>query len=129
MTRAIKGKPGQAAAPGPVSIMSAEHYSWGEGCDGWHLVRTAALSVIQERMPRGTAEARHRHTHAMQFFYVLRGALDIEVDGTAHRVAAGSGLEVPRGVAHRVSNDGSEAAEFIVVSQPPSHGDRENVGT
>lgn len=58
--------------PWPVSIQNTEHYVWGSGCDGWHLVRTGALSVIQERMPPDTAD-------------------------------------------------------FLVISQPPSHGDRELV--
>ena len=55
---------------------SAPHYGWGEGCDGWHLVRTPELSVIQERMPPGTSEVRHRHGRARQFFFVLSGRLD-----------------------------------------------------
>ena len=37
---------------------NAPHYRWGDGCDGWHLVRAPQLSVIQERMPPGTQEAR-----------------------------------------------------------------------
>lgn len=44
----------------------ASHYAWGKGCDGWHLVNTPELSVIQERMPAGTAEQRHRHQDARQ---------------------------------------------------------------
>lgn len=109
----------------PISIAAAEHYTWGEGCDGWHLVRHDGLSVIQERMPPGTSEVRHRHARATQFFYVLQGVLDIEVDGASCRVPAGSGLEVPCGAAHQVFNHAAGPAEFIVVSQPPSHGDRE----
>jgi hypothetical protein len=48
----------------PTSATTAEHYAWGAGCDGWHLVRAPALSVIQERMPPGAAEVRHRHAVA-----------------------------------------------------------------
>jgi hypothetical protein len=35
----------------PISTGTAPHYAWGAKCDGWHLVRSADLSVIQERMP------------------------------------------------------------------------------
>lgn len=108
----------------PTSTESADHYAWGAGCDGWHLVRGAGLSVIQERMPPGTAEVRHRHARARQFFYVLAGGLRIEVEGTVHVLGARVGLEVAPGLAHEVRNDGPEPAEFLVVSQPPSHGDR-----
>lgn len=78
-----------------VSIETAEHYAWGDGCDGWHLVRAPGLSVIQERMPPGTREARHRHGQARQFFYVLAGALRIEHAGKEERLVAGQRLEVP----------------------------------
>ena len=37
---------------------TAEHYTWGDGCDGWHLVKGADLSVIQERMPPGARAER-----------------------------------------------------------------------
>jgi quercetin dioxygenase-like cupin family protein len=80
--------------------------------------------VIEERMPPGTREARHRHIAARQFFYVLSGELTMEVDGAAHRLAARSGIEIAPGVAHQAINDGDTDAEFIVVSTPPSHGDR-----
>lgn len=36
-----------------VSIENGEHYTWGEGCDGWHLAKTPGLSVIRERVVVG----------------------------------------------------------------------------
>ena len=108
----------------PTSSSVAEHYRWGERCDGWHLVRTGPLSVIEERMPPATRETRHRHAAARQFFYVLSGVLTMEVEGTLHRLAARSGIEIAPGVAHQAINDGVVDAEFLVVSTPPSHGDR-----
>ncbi|HEU6451853.1 MAG TPA: cupin domain-containing protein [Gemmatimonadaceae bacterium] len=110
----------------PISRSSAEHYTWGAQCDGWHLVRAEGLSVIEERMPPGSAEARHRHVRARQFFYVLAGRLDLEVEGTVHSLDAGVGLEVAPGVAHQALNRGGADVEFLVISQPPSHGDREH---
>ena len=114
--------------PQPTSTRTAPHYTWGDGCDGWHLVRAEGLSVIYERMPPGTAEVRHRHGTARQFFYVLSGALSIETEGLTNEVPAGSGLEIAPGVAHQVTNRGEAAAEFLVVSQPPAQGDRQPAG-
>lgn len=108
----------------PIRTESAPHYRWGDGCDGWHLVRAPGLSVIQERMPPATSEARHRHAAARQFFYVLRGELELELEGVRHRLAAGVGLEVPPGAPHQASNRMAADVEFLVISQPPSHGDR-----
>ena len=48
----------------PISRTNALHYTWAGVCDGWHLVRTPELSIIEERMPPGTSEHRHFHTHA-----------------------------------------------------------------
>ena len=110
-----------------VASGDAEHYRWGEGCDGWHLLKRADLSVIRERVPPGAAETRHRHACARQFFYVLDGTAVIEVEGAHHVVAAGHGLHVPPGAAHRFRNDSAEDVHFIVVSAPTSRGDRETV--
>jgi mannose-6-phosphate isomerase-like protein (cupin superfamily) len=108
-----------------IDKRTAQHYSWGSGCDGWHLVQSAALSVIEERMPPGTEEVRHFHQKANQFFYVLRGALSIEVGGSEVVLNPGQGVEVSAGEPHQVRNQAAVDAEFLVVSNPPSHGDRE----
>jgi hypothetical protein len=66
-----------------TSIDSAEHYKWGgpngTDCEGWHLVKTPELSIIEELMPPGTNKARHSHNRARQFFFVLEGELTMEV--------------------------------------------------
>jgi len=88
-------------------------------------VRAEGLGVIEERMPPGSAEVRHRHLRARQFFYVCAGQLDLEVEGVVHSLGAGVGLEVAPGAAHQALNRSDADVEFLVVSQPPSHGDRE----
>ena len=113
----------------PISITNAEHYTWPSAispdpCDGWHLHRSESLSVIEERMPPGTAEQRHMHQRTTQFFYVLTGELTIELDGKEHHLTPGTGLTVPAQTPHQVLNRGREDACFLVISQPPSHGDR-----
>jgi len=67
-----------------ASIQTAEHYTWGDGCDGWHLLRGEELSVIQERMPPKTSEVAHFHTRSRQFFYVISGTLSILLAGKLH---------------------------------------------
>jgi quercetin dioxygenase-like cupin family protein len=88
-------------------------------------VRAANLSVIQERMPPGTSEVRHRHAQARQFFFVLSGELTLEVAGTVHLLPVGTGLEIAPGVDHQALNRSSASVDFLVVSHPPSHGDRQ----
>ncbi|HEY0197609.1 MAG TPA: cupin domain-containing protein [Rhodanobacter sp.] len=107
-----------------ISMENAQHYRWGGVCDGWHLLAHEELSVIEERMPPGAAEQRHRHAKARQFFYMLEGEATLEVDGEAHRLMRGAGLHVPPGSAHQMRNDGATDVRFVVVSAPKSHGDR-----
>lgn len=102
----------------------AEHYHWGDGCDGWHLVRHEELSVIQERVPPGAEEQCHRHATARQFFYILQGAAVIAVEGKDHCLTAGEGLEVAPGTAHQFKNVSDHDVIFLVISVPNSHGDR-----
>ncbi|SRR5581483_7942652 len=114
-----------AAARSPlVSRENAEHYRWGVDCDAWHLVRDKNLAVIEELMPPGAAEVRHYHQHAQQFFYVLEGEILMEVEGENTLVQAGHGIRIMPGTRHQVRNPSSGAVRFLVISQPPSRGDR-----
>ncbi len=117
-----------ASAASPTNCAKGEHYTWsglnGMQSDGWHLVRVEDLIFIEERMPPGAAEVRHCHQRARQFFYVLAGELTMEVSGQEHVLAAGNGIEISPGTWHQAMNLVSEDARFLVVSQPPSHGDR-----
>jgi quercetin dioxygenase-like cupin family protein len=107
-----------------TSIATAEHYSWGGTCDGWFLLAGDDLTVIEECVPPGCSEARHRHAVARQFFYVLSGKATLEVEGQVQTLAPGEGLHVPPGASHQLRNEGSDALRFLVVSSPNSHGDR-----
>jgi mannose-6-phosphate isomerase-like protein (cupin superfamily) len=107
-----------------ISKATAEHYTWGGGCDGWHLVKTPELSVIHERMPPGSAEVRHAHHAARQFFFALEGTATLEIAGRIVVLHPQQGLEVPPGVPHQMRNESDGPIEFLVISQPPSHGDR-----
>ncbi|HEX2533724.1 MAG TPA: cupin domain-containing protein [Chitinophagaceae bacterium] len=102
------------------------HYRWGTGCDGWNLVEEPGLSVKQERMPPGTGEVIHVHEKARQFFFILSGTALFRVEGRDWVVAAGQGLQVCPGQQHRIRNEGPEALEFILCSQPNTNNDRIN---
>jgi mannose-6-phosphate isomerase-like protein (cupin superfamily) len=110
--------------PTPVSRENAEHYRWGHECDAWYLVNDDQLSVIEEFMPPGSAEIRHHHTKAQQFFYIVSGEVLMEVDGKTMLLPAGSGVRVLPGTRHQIRNPSSSPVRFLVISQPRSHGDR-----
>jgi mannose-6-phosphate isomerase-like protein (cupin superfamily) len=110
----------------PISTASAEHYVWGEVCDGWHLLKHAGLSVIQERVPPGASETRHFHSTARQFFYVLTGVATVEFDRHSIELKAGEGCEIPPTIRHRFANRSAEEVSFLVISSPSTQGDRTN---
>lgn len=49
-----------------ISPTTAPHYTWADVCDGWKLVDTPGLNVIQERMPTGTQEVRYQHSRVAE---------------------------------------------------------------
>lgn len=119
-------KPASAAPtqPGSINRETAEHYRWGVDCDGWHLVKDKQLSVIEEFMPPGAAEVRHHHERSQQFFYILTGEVLMEINGENVLIPAGSGVRILPGTRHQIRNPSSGPVRFLVISQPPSHGDR-----
>ena len=110
-----------------ISTTNAEHYNWGDNCDGWHLLKTDSLSVIQEKMPTGTAEQKHFHNHAQQLFYILTGIATFEAEGKTFVVTANESLHIPKGTTHSLSNKNEQDLIFLVISEPKAHGDRENI--
>lgn len=107
-----------------ISKHNAEHYIWGDHCDGWYLVNNKDLSVIHERMPANTSEVKHYHKHVRQFFFVLTGTATLEMDGESITLHSQEGIEVPPLIPHQMHNKSNEDVEFLVISQPNSRADR-----
>ena len=109
-----------------VNTENSEHYKWGENSDGWHLLKSDNLSVIEENVPPNESEIRHYHNESQQFFYVLSGCAQIEISGKIFEIKEGNGIHVPAKSPHRLMNNSSINLKFLVISQPKSHGDRIN---
>lgn len=107
-----------------ISRKNAEHYTWGKVCDGWHLLNSPGLSVIQELVPPGASEARHYHGKSQQFFFVLTGEGVMELADGEVVLGPRQGLAVPPKTPHRLLNRGRKDLTFLVISAPMSHGDR-----
>ncbi len=113
--------------PKIVSVSNAEHYTWGQSSDGWHLLKHEALCVIDEQMVPGSSEQLHFHHKAQQLFYILSGEASFEINQQPFHLHAGESLHIPPGTPHRIFNKGAAGLRFIVISSPPSHGDPENM--
>ena len=110
-----------------VNTENSEHYKWGNNSDGWHLLKSNDLSVIEENVPPGEKEERHYHNESQQFFYILSGIAQLEISGKKIEIKASSGIHIPAKASHQLMNNGTESLRFLVISQPKSHGDRVNV--
>jgi mannose-6-phosphate isomerase-like protein (cupin superfamily) len=105
-----------------------KHYVWGTACDGWNLVENNSLSVKQERMPAGTSEELHYHQYAQQFFFILKGRAQFQIEDSTIVINTGEGLHIEAGKKHRILNTNHEDLEFILCSQPSTLNDRINCG-
>ena len=110
-----------------ISTEHAEHYIWGENCDGWHLLKREGMSVIQERVPDGAAEVMHHHERARQFFYILEGEGTIAFEDHVVFLQKGHGLEISPMVKHQFKNEAQADVHFLVMSVPSTRGDRVNL--
>ena len=110
-----------------ISIENAEHYVWGDVCDGWHLLKRDDMSVIQERVPADGAEVMHHHNLARQFFYILEGEGMMVFEDREVVLQKGQGLEIEPQVKHQFKNHSKGDVHFLVVSVPSTRGDRVNL--
>lgn len=110
-----------------ISIENAEHYMWGDVCDGWYLLQRDEMSVIQERVPAGGAEVMHYHTQARQFFFILGGEGTMVLEDQEVVLRKGQGIEIIPQVKHRFENRSDLAVDFLVISVPSTRGDRINI--
>ena len=109
------------------SIRNSEHYKWGGNCDGWHLLKTDSLSVIQEKMPAGTSEQLHYHTNAQQLFYILAGTATFILATDTLTLHKGESIHIEKGTKHCIANHSEMDLDFLVISEPKAHGDRTQV--
>jgi mannose-6-phosphate isomerase-like protein (cupin superfamily) len=105
----------------------ANHYNWGNACDGWVLASYPELLVIEEHVPAGDSEEWHVHDHAQQFFYVVAGEAQLHTPLGVTQLPERSGVPVPAGLAHRFVNAGDSGVTFLVVSAPSTAEDRRSV--
>src|SRR5689334_13542091 len=106
------------------TALNAEHYTWGNNCEGWHLLKNDSLSVIRERMPASTSEILHYHEHAQQVFYIMSGTATFELNGQTKIISGNDSIHIGQKQLHRISNNGSNDLYFLLISQPETKRDR-----
>lgn len=110
-----------------IDPSNAVHYMWGKNCDSWVLLDSETLSVKQEAMPACTRETLHLHLLSQQMFYILKGAATFLIDDEKVFVNSGQAIHIPAGTQHFISNDSDTILSFLVISQPSTNNDREDL--
>ena len=108
-----------------TNLNNAQHYKWGDNCNGWHFLKSETLSVIRESMPSGAFEKLHLHRNAQQVFYIISGVANFYLDNVEFELKADESIHVPKGIQHSIVNKGLESLEFLVISEPKAQVDRQ----
>lgn len=77
-------------------------YKWGSNCFAAVLTDNEHGSVKQETIPPGTGEQLHLHTTANQFFYILKGTAQLEIDDIFYTLKGNEGIAIYPGQQHRI---------------------------
>lgn len=60
-------------------------------------------------------------------FYILKGTATFEINNELIQVTESNGIHIKPNEKHRISNNTNSELEFLVISEPKSHGDRTNL--
>ena len=110
-----------------TSAKTAQHFNWGDSCEGWWLKDSGNFVVVEEKMPPGTSEVMHYHEKTEQFFYVLEGRLKMECNQEIYDLKPYEGITVKARSVHRVFNSSTQEVRFLVISSQNSRDDRVDV--
>ena len=79
-------------------------------------------SLAEARLPAGGATQRHHHKLTEEFYFILEGAGEMEIDGETRRLVPGDCVLIPPGAWHSIRAEA--ALRFLCCCAPPySHGD------
>lgn len=114
--RAHRHVPHQRSLPlvervSPPEVARADR-PWG-AFDQFTLNEPTTVKVITVE-PRSRLSLQ-RHEHRAEFWEVLDGVMDVEVDGMRRRAAVGERVWVPQGAVHRMGNSSDAQARILEI--------------
>jgi mannose-6-phosphate isomerase-like protein (cupin superfamily) len=77
------------------------------------------FSLMERTLPAGGRRPpAHRHTNCSEAYFVLDGAVSVNVEGADLSLGPESFLLVPRGTAHTFGNSSAAVARLLVIHAP-----------
>ena len=93
-----------------------------EGVKGFQYKRILTRSIMSQtadivllELKRGANRKQFIQTEAFEFKYILRGAIEYQVENNKYQLAAGDTIFFDGRARHRLRNAGAEVAEILVV--------------
>jgi mannose-6-phosphate isomerase-like protein (cupin superfamily) len=77
------------------------------------IFETKRLNVTHVSIKPGETVPSHVHTDEDQIYYVVSGTGFVELDGKRTDVGAGSGVMIPLGTQHLITNTGSGPLDYV----------------
>lgn len=95
---------------------------WGPG-DRYTFLVTGAQSdgayfIMEALVPPEGGPPPHIHHREQESFYVLEGAIDIQMGGKIVQATSGDFVHIPCGTVHSFRNTGSDTARMLLIFSP-----------
>ncbi len=74
-------------------------------------------SLAEARVPAGSATQRHYHKLAEEFYFILDGTGEMEIDGDTRTVGPGDAILIPAGAWHTIT--AQAPLRFLCCCAPP----------
>jgi quercetin dioxygenase-like cupin family protein len=105
----------ESSAGSTLNVLGITHIYKAVGAE-----TAGSFSLWESIFPPGAGAPPHRHTREDEAFYVLRGELEIELEGepAPRRIGPGGFFFGARGQRHAIRNAGDQPAHVLVMCVP-----------
>lgn len=76
-------------------------------------------SLAEATLPPGTATQRHYHRNSEEFYFILEGSGEMEIDGEHREIGPGDAVLIPPGAWHEVRAAAEAPLRFLCCCAPP----------
>jgi mannose-6-phosphate isomerase-like protein (cupin superfamily) len=102
----------------------AEPFTTKDGSTIRELLGQATAPVRSQSLAEATLEPaqqteRHYHAESEEFYFVLEGAGEVEIDGERAPVGPGDAILIPAGAWHQITAGNSSGLRFLCCCAPP----------
>jgi mannose-6-phosphate isomerase-like protein (cupin superfamily) len=81
-------------------------------------------SLAEATLPASSATERHYHRLSEEFYFILEGSAEMEIDGSTQTVNPGDAILIPPGAWHQITASKEAPVRLLCCCAPPySHED------